>query len=125
MRKCAMTPLAMKLGPEAICCRENRPRLGCDQAHLHPRPTMQPKDRIHLWPDAPIQNASCDHAPGSSASLLGRLPEQLDAYRKFPLHRLEDRRDANQSGRVAIMPASVHAAIVVTGVGEIRLFPNR
>ena len=86
-----------------------------------PRPVMPAEHPLHR--KTPEQ-AVGEHRAGAAIPLLGRLKDQVDGA--GPIVRLpQQRRGAEQAGRVPVMPAGMHDPTRHGGVGHARLFVDR
>jgi len=68
------------------------------------------------------QHAALDHRDGSAQRLFGRLEQQRELAGELVLPTRQEVGDAEQSGRVDVVPAGVHDAVVHRGEGDLVFF---
>ncbi len=95
-----------------------RPGPRRDAAGRQLRPVVHPVDRAHR---EAVEQPLLDHHPPAAFVLLGGLEDEVDGAGAIPALRQGGRR-AEQHGRVAVVSAGVHPALVAGGVRDSGLF---
>jgi len=99
---------------EFIAGGERRSGSQCELPHRHPGPVVHAKDRVHR---EQLEQAIVDHLARATATLLGRLEDQVDGAVEVAMTG-QVLGGGQQHGRVAIVAAGMHPAAVHAGVSK-------
>ena len=114
VRQRRVAALAVDGDVEFVARRHHRPAGDGQLAHVHARPVVHAEHGFH---GELLEQAFLDHLARAAAAFLGRLEDQVHRAVEVAVLRKMQRR-GQQHGRVAVVAAGVHLALVFAGVGE-------
>ena len=113
VRHGAVAATAANHGHELVLCCHRGSGPNVQRAGLERRPEVQPVNRTGL---DDVEDTRLDHAQATAAALLSRLETEHDVANQLVAARREQRRRAEQHRGVAVVPARVHAPVVLRSV---------